>query len=113
MAVMSEEKLKMTCTGTTQFYEHAENNRSFLDILNSSYTFSKESNQVSAGQANTDIQRVLRTIKAQSRSSYEHQHVAAHQDKYTYYEDLELEAKLNCAGATSWRRRKSKTLSTV
>ena len=32
---MSEEKLKMTCTGTTQFYEHGENNRSFLDILNS------------------------------------------------------------------------------
>ena len=60
------------------------------------YTFSKESKRVPAGQANTDIQRVLRTIKARSRSSYEHQHVAAHQDEYTYYEDLELEAKLNC-----------------
>ena len=33
------------------------------------YTFSKESKRVPAGQANTDIQRVLRTIKARSRST--------------------------------------------
>ena len=60
------------------------------------YTFGKESKRIPSGQANTDIQRVLRTIKARSKSTYEHQHVAAHQDEYTKYEHLELEAKLNC-----------------
>ena len=60
------------------------------------YTFGKESKRVPSGQANTDIQRVLRTIKARSKSTYEHQHVAAHQDEYTKYEHLDLEAKLNC-----------------
>ena len=38
---------------------------------------------------------MLRIIKTRSRSTYEHQHVAAHQDDYTKYEHLEFEAKLN------------------
>ena len=36
------------------------------------YTFAKESKRIPSGQANTDIQRVLRNIKTRSRSSYEH-----------------------------------------
>ena len=60
------------------------------------YTFTKESKRIRSGQANTDIQRVLRNIKTRSRSSYKHQHFAAHQDDYTKYEHLEFEAKLNC-----------------
>ena len=35
-------------------------------------------------------------IKSRSKSTYEHQHVVMHQDKYTKYEHLELKAKLNC-----------------
>ena len=77
------------------------------------YTFAKESKRIPSGQANTDIQRVLRNIKTRSRSSYEHQHIAAHQDNYTEYEHLEFKAKLNCKSATSWQRRQLRILSTT
>ena len=58
--------------------------------------FGKELKQISSGRANTDIQKVLCTIKSQLWSTYKDQHVAAHQDEYTRYENLELETKLNC-----------------
>ena len=33
VANISEERLLLTRTSTTQFYEHVENNKSFLDLL--------------------------------------------------------------------------------
>ena len=59
------------------------------------YTFGKKSKRVPSGKANTDIQRVLRSIQSRSRSSFRQHHVKAHQDEVKKWERMTLEEKLN------------------
>ena len=59
------------------------------------YTFARKSQRVPSGKANTDIKRVLRTIKHRSKSKYMQHHVRSHQDKLKPWHKLTYEEQLN------------------
>ena len=58
-------------------------------------TFEKKSKRVPKGKAHTDIQRVLRTVTARTRSTFLSQHVKAHQDDVKKWRDMTFEERLN------------------
>ena len=59
------------------------------------YTFERKSQRVPSGKANTDIQRVLRTINYRSKSKHMQHHVRSHQDKLKPWHKLTYEEQLN------------------
>ena len=59
------------------------------------YTFERKSQRVPSGKANTDIQRVLQTIKHRSKSKYIQHHVRSHQDKLKPWHKMTYEEQLN------------------
>ena len=59
------------------------------------FTFEKKSKRVPSGKANTDIQRVLRTINRRTRSNFVQHHVKAHQDEVKKWADMSYVEKLN------------------
>ena len=59
------------------------------------YTFERKSQRVPSGKVNTDIQRVLRTIKYRSKSKYMQHHVRSHQDRCKPWHKLTYEEQLN------------------
>ena len=56
-------------------------NRICCNNKDAMFTFEKKSKQVPASKANTDIQRVLRTINARTKSNFVQRQVKAHQDE--------------------------------
>ena len=59
------------------------------------YTFERKSQRVPSGKANTNIQRVLQTIKYRSKSKYMQHHVRSHQDKLKPWHKMTYEEQLN------------------
>ena len=55
-----------------------EDNKICCDNKGTLFTFEKKTKRVPKGKANTDIQRVLRTINARTKSNFVQQHVKAH-----------------------------------
>ena len=47
------------------------------------------------GKANTDIQRVLRTVNARTKSNFVQRHVKAHQDDIKLWSQMMYVEKLN------------------
>ena len=72
-----------------------EGNNVCCDSKSALFTFEKKSQRVPAGSANTDIQRVLRTIKYRSKSTYIQHHVKAHQDEKKPFHKLTFEEQQN------------------
>ena len=58
-----------------------EGNDVCCDSKSALFTFEKKSQRVPKGSAHTNIQRVLRTIKHRSKSTFVQHHVKAHQDE--------------------------------
>ena len=59
------------------------------------YTFERKSQRVPSGKANTDIQRVLRTVKSRSKSTYVQHHVKSHQDRLKPWHKMTYREQLN------------------
>ena len=81
-----------------------EGNDIYCDSKSALFTFEKKSQRVPAGSANTDIQRVLRTIKYRSKSTYVQHHVKAHQDEKKPFHKLTLKSSRTIT-TTTWQRR--------
>ena len=58
-----------------------KDNRICCDNKGALVTFEKKSKRVPSGKSNTDIQRVMRTIYARTKSNFVQRHVKAHQDE--------------------------------
>ena len=72
-----------------------KDNRICCDNKGALFTFEKKSKRVPSGKANTDIQRVLRTINARTKSNFVQQHVKAHQDEVKKWSQMTYEEKLH------------------
>ena len=59
------------------------------------YTFERKSQRVPSGKANTDIQRVLRTVKSRCKSTYVQHHVKSHQDRHKPWRLMTYREQLN------------------
>ena len=87
--------------------EITKGNKICCDNKGALVTFEKKSKRVPKGKANTDIQRVLRTINARTKSNFVQRHVRAHQDevkswsRMTYEEKLNYRCNLSAKGAIS------------
>ena len=72
-----------------------KDNKICCDNKGALFTFEKKSKRVPKGKANTDIQRVLRTITARTKSNFVSKHVKAHQDDVKKWRDMTFEERLN------------------
>ena len=59
------------------------------------YTFERKLQRIPSDMANTDIQRVLQTIKDRSKSKYIEHYVQAHQNKVKPWHKMTYEEQLN------------------
>ena len=59
------------------------------------YTFERKSQRVPSGKANTNIQRVLRTVKSRCKSTYVQHHVKSHQDRLKPWHKMTYREQLN------------------
>jgi len=75
--------------------EITKDNRICCDNKGALVTFEKKSKRVPKGKANTDIQRVLRTIDARTKSNFVQRHVKAHQDEVKLWSQMTYTEKLN------------------
>merc|ERR1711923_410714 len=73
----------------------AKDNRICCDNKGAIFTFEKKSKRVTAGKSNAYIRRVLRSIKARTRSSFLQSHVKGHQDDIKRWYDMTYEERLN------------------
>ena len=72
-----------------------EDNKICCDNKGALFTFEKKKKRVPKGKANTDIQRVLRTINARTKSNFVQRHVKAHQDDIKLWSQMTYVEKLN------------------
>ena len=72
-----------------------KDNRICCDNKGALFTFEKKSKRVPSGKANTDIQRVLRSINARMKSNFVQQHAKAHQDEVKKWSQMTFVEKLN------------------
>ena len=79
-----------------EYYGVTGDSKVLCDNKGAIYTFQKKSKRIPAGAKNNDIQRVLRQVKARTKSIHLLHHVKAHQDDYKKRRDLPLDAQLNC-----------------
>ena len=79
-----------------QYGTKGRNSQVFCDNKGALFTFGKTHKRVPAGMANSDILRVLRSVKSLTKSILKHKHVKAHQDDVVRRGRLALEARLNC-----------------
>jgi endonuclease/exonuclease/phosphatase family metal-dependent hydrolase len=75
--------------------EELSNANIFCDNKGTIHTFSKEYKRVSNTAKNNDILRTLRRIQQLSSLTHKLNHVKAHQDDTSRYDNLSLESKLN------------------
>ena len=72
-----------------------KDNRICCDNKGAIFTFEKKSKRVTAGKSNADIRRVLRSIKARTRSSFLQSYDKGHQDNVKRWSDMTYEERLN------------------